>query len=66
MVEHFIRVSAHAFFIPLLCGGYAILIATFYASFKCCGNHYCNLPLKEQGKVKSLVNRTSSLPARFG
>ena len=37
MVEHFIRVSALAFFTPLLCGGYAILIATFYASLKCFG-----------------------------
>lgn len=37
MVEHFKRVFAHVFLNPLLCGGYAILIAAFYASLKCFG-----------------------------
>nr|DAY81041.1 MAG TPA: hypothetical protein [Caudoviricetes sp.] len=57
---------AHVFVTPLLCGNYAILIATFYASFKCFGNHYCNLQLKEQGTYKSLVIIANSFLALFG
>lgn len=47
--EAFLRVPSHAIYI-FSDGGNAILIITFYASFKCFGNHYCDLGIREQGK----------------
>ena len=61
MVEHFKRVSAHAFFNPFLCGNYAILIATFN-QFEMLWYHCCDLQLKERGKFKSFVNIINHLP----
>ncbi len=50
MVEHFKRVSAHAFFNPRLCGNYAILIATFNASLKCFGDPLLRPLIKGTGQ----------------
>ena len=66
MVEHFKRVSAHVVFDPLLCGNYAILIATFASSFTCFGHHSCDLQLKEQGRNSFLIICDSTFLARFG
>lgn len=65
MVEHFKRVSAHAFFNPLPCGNYAILIATFN-QFEMLWYHCCDLQLKERGRNSFLIICDSTFLARFG
>ncbi len=52
MVEHFKRVFAHAFFNPLPCGSYAILITTFVSSFKCFGRPLLRPSIKGTGQVQ--------------
>lgn len=65
MVEHFDECPLMRL-LPSSLRYYAILIATFYASLKCFGIHYCDPQLKEQGMFKSLVIIANSFLALFG